>query len=130
MPHERRVFVTPKTDATILSPGDECLISPEDSRHLLKVIRLKAGAPLTVVDSRSGQEFEAVLSGPTSPATVRLVARRQAGSTKERTVASLLCALCKGKKNDWIIEKATEFGVRRVIFWEAERSVVKFTNEK
>lgn len=42
----------------------------------------------------------------------------------------LLFALCKGQKNELVCDWATELGCASIIFWQAERSVVRLKDER
>jgi 16S rRNA (uracil1498-N3)-methyltransferase len=43
---------------------------------------------------------------------------------------TLLCALCKGQKNDLICDWATELGCSEIVFWQATRSIVRVSDQK
>ena len=102
MTHERRVFVD---------------LSEPDLHHLKKVVRLKDGATVIAVDKSSKTEFEAAVCGDKLE-----ILRERPKKTPSGLEVTLCFALCKGKTNDIVCEKATELGVSRIIFWAAKRS--------
>jgi len=123
MSHERRVFA----DFDIKDPeGLEVDLSPSDSKHLRTVLRLSSGSPVTVVEKTSGQSYEAVVVSvdQTDRVQVKLLKSHEMASSRS-PVATLIFALCKNPVNDLVCEKAAEMGVDRLIFWQAERSVLK-----
>lgn len=123
--HERRVFTT----ADKLEYGSEVELAPEDSRHLIKVLRLQEGTPLTLVSSPAGEEFNAVICDLSArQVKVRVIGRGNSRQAKSR-VGTLIFALAKGSKNDLVCEKACELGAQSIIFWQAQHSVLRL-NER
>ncbi|MEW5853299.1 MAG: RsmE family RNA methyltransferase [Myxococcota bacterium] len=116
----RRVPVPPE----LLSSGAHPL--PPDAAHYVRdVLRLKAGAEITVFDGQ-GRRASAVL--------------REGGVVEVGVVTAapplppprvdLVCALSKGEKLDFIVEKASEMGARSVWPVISTRSVVQLSGEK
>ncbi len=115
------------------SPGPhvfvESLTAPElaeeDLHHLTRVLRLRAGEPLTVSDGQGrwcparlgpGDDVE-----PTGP--IIEVAEPMASTT-------VAFSLVKGGRPELIVQKLTELGVDRIVALAADRSVVKWDDEK
>lgn len=119
MSHERRVFIDSPP-----SLGESVTLSPSDSRHLTTVLRLRAGAVITVVERASGKEYEAIIFESNGVASAKILGELSTLWTPS-PVRTVLFALCKGKANEFVAEKATELRVGRLIFWQAERSVVR-----
>lgn len=95
----------------------------DEARHLARVLRLGVGAEVELFDGR----------GTSHAAEVTAVAReyvelRPLGlPLPDRLPAIdfvLATAVPKGERFDWLVEKATEIGVSRLIPLECERSVV------
>jgi 16S rRNA (uracil1498-N3)-methyltransferase len=98
-------------------------LRPDESRHLARVCRLAAGDRVEIFDGRGfATAAEIVLS---SADRVELLA---VGEAIVRPVPGcslvLATAIPKGDRFDWLVEKATELGVDRLIPIVAERSVV------
>lgn len=121
-PDTNRIFVDPPDEGRI-SIGSKLPIKECDAHHLINVLRLKNGASLVAVCTRTGEEFDALLLKTTSTA-VQIIGELQA-VRPPGCVRSIAFPLCKGKKNDLVCEKATELGVETILFWAAERSVVR-----
>ena len=100
------------------------MLSAEASHHLVSVLRLRAGDPLTLFDGRGLEASATVTHADRQAATVdvRDVLRVVRESPTHITVVQ---ALCTGDKMDWVVQKATELGARRIIPVRAERSVLK-----
>ena len=94
-------------------PGPEGLawLSPEDSRHALRVLRMKPGEGIRV--TVSGQRYAAVLEEREGRAAARLL--ETLPSTEARTSLTLYQGLPKGDRMDLIVRQATEVGVSAIV---------------
>ena len=101
------------TDA--LSEGFASL-TPEDARHALKVLRLPPGAEVEMICE--GRRFRACLREG-----ARLEPLEELPSTEARLRVTLFQGLPKADKMDWIVQKAVELGVARVVPVMMERCV-------
>lgn len=126
--HERRVFVD-LSGVSTAACGSETGISAEDAHHLKDVLRLTEGAVITVVCRATGQTYEAILSSLTPQVRLKLVSRLEPGSG-QTALQTMAVALLKGDRNDLACEQLTQFGVKRIIFWQAQRSVARIKNEQ
>ncbi len=98
------------------------------SHHALRVLRMKDGAALVLFDGQGG-EYPARLAvqGKRAQATLGDFDPREAELAGSLT---LVQGLPSADKMDWVIEKAVEMGVARVVPIAAERSVVQLTGER
>jgi 16S rRNA (uracil1498-N3)-methyltransferase len=98
-------------------------LGPEESRHLSRVCRLGVGDRVEIFDGRgfaTGAEVVTVVGD-----SVELVAVGEPLPARQPPCSlTLATAVPKGDRFDWIVEKATELGVDRLIPIIAERSVV------
>jgi 16S rRNA (uracil1498-N3)-methyltransferase len=91
-------------------------------KHIRKVLRLKAGDEILVFDG-SGKEFEGTIveEGRSSVMVkVQGIFSSEGDSSLEVTLAQ---SLLKGEKMDYLIQKATELGVKEIIPFFSSRSV-------
>ncbi|MBM4348494.1 MAG: 16S rRNA (uracil(1498)-N(3))-methyltransferase [Deltaproteobacteria bacterium] len=97
-------------------------ISGQEARHIQRVLRLRTGDGIVVFDG-SGREYEGVIVGEEPTAVVIKV--RTIFSSKEESPIEIVLAqsLLKGEKMDYLIQKATELGVRKIIPFFSSRSV-------
>ncbi len=102
------------------------VLSGEEAHHCRHVLRLKAGAALTVFDGR-GHEAQCTIA-TVSQSEVRLTAL-QRSSTPPLPVRLTLAQAIPKKNMDWIIQKATELGVAAIQPLLSERTVVKVEDE-
>jgi 16S rRNA (uracil1498-N3)-methyltransferase len=97
----------------------------EDNRHRLeRVLRLREGDSFVITDG-CGHETTAILgrSGSYS-ADSWLTPDRE-----PQVDVTLFAAISKGERLEWLIEKAVEMGVRRIVPLIAERCIVKSPGE-
>lgn len=105
-----------------LRSGEQRLDAAE-SRYLVRVHRLRAGASFLAFDPEAGHEADAeLLDADPRGARVRAGALRPARVVAPLGV-ELLQALGKGDKAEQVIRDATALGARRVVIVETSRSV-------
>ncbi len=97
----------------------------KDNRHRLeRVMRLRPGDVFVVTDG-CGHEAEAVLG---EGGSYSASAWQKPGREPSRKI-SLYAGLTKGEKFDWLVEKAVELGVERIVPVISQNCVVKKTSE-
>ena len=104
-------------------------LSQENTHYLRDVLRLKDGDHLELGDPDSGAIFSALILSTTSAVTVLIKEALPDTQLLQRPIV-LLFALCKGQKNELVCDWATELGCSSIIFWQAERSVVRLKDER
>lgn len=94
--------------------GDRIVLTGDDARHLSKAQRAKAGDHITVCDCR-GTDYQCAVDA-IGPDSVTLKILSASPTTAEpHTSVTLYQALPKGDKFDFIVEKAVELGVTRIV---------------
>jgi 16S rRNA (uracil1498-N3)-methyltransferase len=96
------------------------------ARHAVTVLRLREGDPIVLFDGRGG-EYRARLVGPEAGPGPRQaeVTGHDAIEREPSSRITLIQALATSDKIDWVIEKAVEIGVARVIVTAAARSTAR-----
>ncbi|QGG95663.1 RsmE family RNA methyltransferase [Actinomarinicola tropica] len=98
-------------------------IGADDRHHLERVLRVRAGDPLTVSDGH-GRWRRCRYGVPIQPEDdVHHVARRSPSLTVAFTPV-------KGDRPEWVVQKLTELGIDRILVLQAERSVVRWEGER
>jgi 16S rRNA (uracil1498-N3)-methyltransferase len=98
-------------------------IEGDEVKHIRKVLRLKAGDEILVFDGL-GKEFEGtIVEEGRSSVTVKIqsIFSSKGDSPFEVTLGQ---SLLKGEKMDYLIQKATELGVKEIIPFFSSRSVL------
>ena len=122
-----RLFVEGLYKRGAIEPNSLLSLSPKDSHYLKDVLRLPVGALVEIGDPNSGDTFTATIASLADGVTLSIVSKNDAPTTELSII--LLCALCKGQKNELIADWATELGCSQIIFWQADRSIVRLKNE-
>jgi 16S rRNA (uracil1498-N3)-methyltransferase len=113
----RRFFVSSQLQPGMLSlRGDEL-------HHLVRVLRIGVGDTVTLFDGTGNEAEAAVIQVADDAVVLSVGAARPAGSESEIELV-LAMAVPKGDRFGWLVEKATELGVRRLVPLLTERSVV------
>jgi 16S rRNA (uracil1498-N3)-methyltransferase len=107
-----------------LASDKELVLPAAQSTHVLRVLRLRTGAALTLFNGRGG-EYAAELTG-SGTSGARLGVRAHAAVERESPLAlTLLQGIARGERMDAIVQKATELGVQRIVPLSCEFSVVR-----
>lgn len=94
--------------------GERAVVTGEDARHMALSLRMKPGEAVTVCDG-AGSDYQCTIL-QIDPQQVVLRVGQVCPSAGEPAVAvTLYQALPKGDKMDWIVQKAVELGVARVV---------------
>lgn len=101
----------------------------DEFKHLANVLRLKAGDKVSLFDGQ-GQEYEAVIEELTKDTAYLRLGEQHTESRESPLELYLVQGIAKGEKMDFVIQKATELGIKGVIPLEADRSVVRLTSSK
>ena len=110
----------------VLSVGDLALLSPEESAHVSRVLRMQAGDCVQLIAQEHLWEGELECVGDET----RVRVLRELPSPESKAQLTLVQGLPKADKLEWILQKATELGAWRVMPVEMERSVAKADNGK
>ncbi len=113
---------------TDLSVGQQLTLPEDVSHHALRVLRLPAGTPLVLFNGRGG-EYPAHLAGVGKRATAQVEAF-DAIERESPLAVTLVQAWVGSDKLDWIVEKAVELGVARVVLMPTTRSVVRLDAQR
>ncbi|CDN31647.1 Ribosomal RNA small subunit methyltransferase E [Mucinivorans hirudinis] len=116
------IFYTPDIE------GEKYILSAEESRHAVQVLRLCAGDRVQLIDGR-GSLYEAIVEEPSQRGcVVRVVSvEREYG----KRLGYLHIAIAPTKNIDrfeWFLEKATEIGIERItplLTDHSERKIIK-----
>ena len=107
-----------------LTRGRRHTIAGEAANHIARVLRLKVGDPLTVFDGRGG-EYAARIESLRKGTVVIHVGESSAIDRESPLALTLAQGVSRGDRMDWVVQKATELGVTRIVPLLTERSVVR-----
>jgi 16S rRNA (uracil1498-N3)-methyltransferase len=107
-----------------LAAGHEITLGAPAAAHVGRVLRLGAGAQLTVFDGTGGEYPATIIESRGAVLRVRLGEHR-AIERESPLKVTLAQGLARGERMDWVLQKATELGVAVLAPLVTERSVVK-----
>ena len=103
--------------------GETCRLEGDEARHLARVRRVPVGALVKVFDGKGGSAVAEVIE--LGRDRVELRVRSALDPALDVSVAlTLAVAIPKRDRLDWLVEKATELGVERIVPLQTERSTV------
>jgi 16S rRNA (uracil1498-N3)-methyltransferase len=114
-----RVFV-----GEALAAGSTCSVDGSAANHIMRVLRLREGDALTLFDGRGG-EYGARISGFRKDSVQVDVKEHRDVERESALDLTLAQGISRGERMDWVMQKATELGVTRIIPIVTERTVVK-----
>lgn len=102
--------------------GGQVVLTGPDAAHMCKSLRMKPGDSVTLCDTK-GFDYQCVIQR-LSPeeAALTIIDRHQCENEPSLSVI-LYQGLPKGEKMDWIVQKAVELGVSRIVPVRMERCV-------
>ena len=107
--------------------GERATLSPEESRHASRVLRLRPGEEVVLLD---GQSLWRARLEDVNEAACAALALERLPSPEPPARVTLLQGLPKADKLDWIVQKATELGAWAVQPVEMARSVARAGKDK
>jgi 16S rRNA (uracil1498-N3)-methyltransferase len=112
-----------------LLSGHEVLLPEQAGEHVARVLRLERGHPLILFNG-DGRECDARLATLAKRAvTAEIIAVREADREAPLQL-TLAQGIARGEKMDWILQKATELGVTRIVPLVTERTEVKLDEDR
>lgn len=121
---EIRVFVE-----QALHHDSQIEIDGQAAQHVTRVLRLRVGAVLTAFDGRGG-EYTAELAAIGKRRITLTIGEHHNIERESALEVTLLQGVARGERMDFIIQKATELGVSRIVPLVTTRSVVQLEEER
>ncbi|MBN7797289.1 16S rRNA (uracil(1498)-N(3))-methyltransferase [Parahaliea mediterranea] len=112
-----------------LAEGAEVELEPGPSQHLARALRMSAGQALSVFDG-AGNEFAAQILRVDKRAVTAVLCDRSDRDVESPLAVELGIGISRGDRMDWVLQKATELGVQRVVPLFTERTEVKLKGER
>jgi 16S rRNA (uracil1498-N3)-methyltransferase len=116
----RRLFV-----AAERLGGERLVLSGDEHRHVARVLRARPGEALTLFDGAGGEVEATIVTVGAREVELTLGERRAAPGAAPAVAVTLLVAVPRGERMDWLVQKTTELGVARIVPVSTERSVAR-----
>ncbi len=107
-----------------LAAGSRHAIDGDAANHITRVLRLRPGDPLTLFDGRGG-EHAARIEEFRKAAVIVAIEDREPADRESPLSLTLAQGVSRGERMDWVVQKATELGVTRIVPILTDRTVVK-----
>lgn len=113
-----------------LEPNRTINLAGPPAHHLLRVLRSKAGQPVTLFNG-DGAEHDGKLVEITGrdECNIELTASRHP-ATESPLLVTLAQAIGRGDRMDWCLQKAVELGVSMILPISTERTEVKLNGDR
>lgn len=112
-----------------LATGTSCVIEGSAANHIMRVLRLRDGDALTLFDGRGG-EYSARITGFRRDSVQAEVQEHRDTERESRLELTLAQGISRGERMDWVMQKATELGVARIVPVITGRTVVKLDEKQ
>ncbi|MDB5083862.1 MAG: hypothetical protein JWN30_748 [Bacilli bacterium] len=121
----QRYFVEPG-----LWGKEDLQIRGDDAAHIAKVMRMSAGDTIIVCNNLGRAVQAELLEVHPGAVTARIIAEDERQSEPDKCQLTLVQALPKGDKLEYIVQKGTEIGVNKFALMETERTIVQYGSSK
>ena len=102
--------------------GDTAVLDGEEFEHAKNVLRLGVGAEVILLDN-SGKEYTAVVATVEKRQMTLSVVREEVGCREPSADIALVFGYLKNAdRNEFIVQKAVELGVRKIVAFSSEYS--------
>ena len=108
--------------------GKTIALPEKTAHHASRVLRMREGDSAVLFDGQ-GNEAQVKLHFFADRTEAEIVSVAQS-TTESQLKITLIQALVSQEKLDWILEKTTELGVKRIIITPTERSVTKLDEKR
>ena len=105
--------------------GAVVFLGESESHHLFQVMRLREGATIRLTDGRARFYGAEVCGRDEGRAEIRIATVTVDAQAVAEPWLVLACAVVKGKRFEWALEKSVELGVHRIVPLLTERGVVR-----
>ncbi|MBS0557911.1 MAG: 16S rRNA (uracil(1498)-N(3))-methyltransferase [Proteobacteria bacterium] len=112
-----------------LRTGQTVLLPDQAGEHVARVLRLERDAALMVFNG-DGREYDATLASLAKHAVTAEIHAVREVDRESPLQLTLAQGIARGEKMDWILQKATELGVARIVPIVTERTEVKLDEER
>jgi len=112
----------------VLKVGSEAVLDKDARHHLLKVLRFPIESMITLFNG-DGYDYAAKIVSVKRICKVEVNTRKKNNSESSLDL-TLAQGIAKGEKMDFLIQKAVELGVNRIVPLQTERCVVRLKGEK
>lgn len=115
------------TAHVVVASLDAPSLDSDDEHHLVRVLRVRPSDVVTLTDGEGRWRPARVVDGVVHPDGDVVVEEAPRPESEWRTVG---CAVAKGDRPEWVVQKLTELGLDRIVLFESARTVVRWDERK
>jgi len=115
--------------AAPLESGARVTLAGDAASHVMRVLRLRPGAPLALFNGTGG-EYSGTIAAIRAGTVTVTVGEAQRIERESPLRVTLAQGVSRGERMDLVVQKATELGVSRILPVFTARSVVKLEGHK
>jgi len=108
---------------------NKIFIDGPEAHHIIDVMRLGPGDEVVVFDG-TGNEYDGVIEEASRSSAIVLIRSTRPPDPADKVRISLIQAIPKGDKIDYISEKATELGAHEIIPVITDRTIIRWDESK
>ena len=113
---------------TPITVGRNVELSKDNSHHLNKVLRFPSGKKISIFNG-DGFDYEAIVNTIKNRTSLEVISKLK-NESESKLDLTLAQGIAKGEKMDFLIQKAVELGVSRIVPMQLERSIVRLKGER
>lgn len=102
--------------------GESVLLSEEESKHAVRVLRLSAGDQVELLDGKGTRAVAEVSDGHPKRCVLTIISRSSEPTGRNFRLHIAVAPTKNIDRIEWFVEKATEIGVDEITFLECEHS--------
>lgn len=103
-------------------------LKEKESHHIRNVLRFKEGDEVFVFDGQ-GNQYRCRIDSLDKKSSLLSILEKLATPAVSKSSITLAHSVTKGERFDWVVEKATELGVKKIVPFLCERVNVKLNEE-
>ncbi len=107
--------------------GERAYLTPEDTKHALRSLRLRAGDEVSLADGRSWTGRGRLVQEEGGRAAVEVTEARRV--VRRAPLVSIAMAPPKGDRLAWAVQKLAEIGADELLLMDADRSVRRWRDQ-
>ncbi len=103
-------------------------LSKEESKHCIKVLRMKAGEEVCMIDGKGGLYYGIIDEPESNKCVIRIIEKIEQYGRKNYTIHIAIAPTKSIARFEWFLEKVTELGIDQItplLCERSERKVIK-----
>ena len=105
-----------------ITPGSLCTLDPEESRHAVRVLRLRQGDPIAVTDGRGTLYHCTILEASDKACMVESLRQESSIPSSLFSIHLAVAPTKNPSRMEWLVEKAVEMGVGEITLLQCDHS--------